>query len=234
MTVPWRLYNMLDVEYMYRSTRHWQPLLNGYSGNYPNSYIGLLYDMRVVPRYQDDRRAPAPWRDGARAARGAGIAAVVLPMPSSGWCVIRRSRSSPRIGKTDAGSRSSSFCPARRARGLIRLRSRSSVFSLQWASRATDRTIPPSPLVTPTGRCVGMRPWASAQETHADQNVQRIEHSSGPAATTGARPARVSVRGRASRGIVFDALEDRSVAGERLCDQHEVPRHNQDVVLFPD
>jgi len=49
VTVPWRLYNMLDVEYMYRSTRHWQPLLNGYSGNYPNSYIGLLYDMRSFP-----------------------------------------------------------------------------------------------------------------------------------------------------------------------------------------
>ena len=49
VTVPWRLYKMLDVEYMYRSTRHWQPLINGYSGNYPNSYIGLLYDMRSFP-----------------------------------------------------------------------------------------------------------------------------------------------------------------------------------------
>jgi hypothetical protein len=49
VTVPWRLYKMLDVEYMYRSTRHWQPLINGYSGKYPNSYIELLYDMRSFP-----------------------------------------------------------------------------------------------------------------------------------------------------------------------------------------
>lgn len=49
VTVPWRLWNMVDVEYMYRSTRHWQPLLNGYSGNYPKSYIDLLLRMRSFP-----------------------------------------------------------------------------------------------------------------------------------------------------------------------------------------
>jgi hypothetical protein len=49
VTVPWRLWNMMDVEYMYRSTRHWQPLLNGYSGNYPESYIQLLLRMRSFP-----------------------------------------------------------------------------------------------------------------------------------------------------------------------------------------
>lgn len=49
VTVPWRLYNMQDVIYMYRSTMHWQPLLNGYSGHYPKPYIDLLLRMRSFP-----------------------------------------------------------------------------------------------------------------------------------------------------------------------------------------
>jgi hypothetical protein len=49
VTVPWRLYDMVDVEYMYRSTMHWRPLLNGYSGYYPPGYIDLLLRMRSFP-----------------------------------------------------------------------------------------------------------------------------------------------------------------------------------------
>ena len=49
VTVPWRLYDMRDVRYMYRSTLHWRPMLNGYSGHYPDSYVGLLYEMRSFP-----------------------------------------------------------------------------------------------------------------------------------------------------------------------------------------
>jgi len=49
VTVPWRIWNMVDVTYMYRSTLHWRPLLNGYSGFYPQSYIKLLYEMRSFP-----------------------------------------------------------------------------------------------------------------------------------------------------------------------------------------
>jgi len=49
VTVPWRLYNMVDVLYMYRSTLHWRPLLNGYSGFYPSSYLELLQHMRTFP-----------------------------------------------------------------------------------------------------------------------------------------------------------------------------------------
>jgi len=49
VTVPWRLYDMRDVLYMYRSTQHWQPLLNGYSGKYPRSYLELLTEMRSFP-----------------------------------------------------------------------------------------------------------------------------------------------------------------------------------------
>jgi len=52
VTVPWRLYDMVDVRYMYRSTHHWRPLLNGYSGYYPDSYVKLLYDMRSFPYTQ--------------------------------------------------------------------------------------------------------------------------------------------------------------------------------------
>ena len=50
VTVPWRLDLTYDVHYMYRSTQHWRPLLNGYSGNYPGSYLELLYEMRSFPR----------------------------------------------------------------------------------------------------------------------------------------------------------------------------------------
>ncbi len=49
VTVPWRLYNMIDVTYMYRSTLHWRPLVNGYSGYYPRSYKELLINMRPFP-----------------------------------------------------------------------------------------------------------------------------------------------------------------------------------------
>ncbi len=49
VTVPSRLYNMVDVIYMYRSTRHWRPILNGYSGYYPRSYLQLLGQMRSFP-----------------------------------------------------------------------------------------------------------------------------------------------------------------------------------------
>jgi hypothetical protein len=49
VTVPWRLYNMVDVHYMYRSTLHWRPMLNGYSGFYPASYLKLLQRMRTFP-----------------------------------------------------------------------------------------------------------------------------------------------------------------------------------------
>jgi hypothetical protein len=47
--VPWRLAQMVDVNYMYRSTLHWRPLLNGYSGHFPSSYINLLLEMRSFP-----------------------------------------------------------------------------------------------------------------------------------------------------------------------------------------
>ena len=49
VTVPWRLYDMVDVRYMYRSTVHWRPMLNGYSGAYPASYLSLLVRMRSFP-----------------------------------------------------------------------------------------------------------------------------------------------------------------------------------------
>ncbi len=49
VTVPWRLYDMVDLNYMARSTLHWRPMLNGYSGYYPESYLRLLVDMRSFP-----------------------------------------------------------------------------------------------------------------------------------------------------------------------------------------
>lgn len=47
--LPWRLDLMVDVTYIYRSTLHWRPLLNGYSGYYPRSYSDLLLEMRAFP-----------------------------------------------------------------------------------------------------------------------------------------------------------------------------------------
>jgi hypothetical protein len=38
--------------YMYRSTFHWQPLVNGYSGNYTEGYIGFLDATRDFPARQ--------------------------------------------------------------------------------------------------------------------------------------------------------------------------------------
>jgi hypothetical protein len=49
VTVPWRLYDMVDLNYMARSTLHWRPMLNGYSGYYPESYLRLLVEMRSFP-----------------------------------------------------------------------------------------------------------------------------------------------------------------------------------------
>jgi hypothetical protein len=39
-----------DAERQYASHWHWQPLVNGYSGYYPRSYVVLLYLLSVFPR----------------------------------------------------------------------------------------------------------------------------------------------------------------------------------------
>ena len=43
------LHTIQDGLYMYASTFHWQPILNGYSGFYPTSYIELLERTRDFP-----------------------------------------------------------------------------------------------------------------------------------------------------------------------------------------
>jgi hypothetical protein len=43
------LHTIHDGVYMYASTFHWQPLLNGYSGFHPRSYIELIEEMRRFP-----------------------------------------------------------------------------------------------------------------------------------------------------------------------------------------
>ncbi len=43
------LYWIHDGLYMYASTFHWQPMVNGYSGFYPKSYIELIEEMREFP-----------------------------------------------------------------------------------------------------------------------------------------------------------------------------------------
>lgn len=46
---PHRITEMRDVHYMHRSLLHWRPMLNGYSGNYPASYLRLLEEMGSFP-----------------------------------------------------------------------------------------------------------------------------------------------------------------------------------------
>jgi hypothetical protein len=45
-----------DGEFQYLSTFHWRPMVNGYSGNYPDSYARLLLQVTAFP---DDRAVAA-------------------------------------------------------------------------------------------------------------------------------------------------------------------------------
>ena len=49
LTTPDRLDLVPDGTYMFRSTVHWQPLLNGYSGFFPKSFMELTERMRSFP-----------------------------------------------------------------------------------------------------------------------------------------------------------------------------------------
>ena len=52
-----------DPSYMYYSTGHWQPLVNGYSGNYPFSYLSFLARAEKFP---DDEAVAAILERGVR------------------------------------------------------------------------------------------------------------------------------------------------------------------------
>jgi hypothetical protein len=52
-----------DPEYAFMSTFHWFPLVNGYSGNYPPSYLGRLARLRNFP---DETSLTQLSRDGVR------------------------------------------------------------------------------------------------------------------------------------------------------------------------
>ena len=52
-----------DPEYAYMSTFHWFPLVNGYSGNYPVSYLSR---MEALSRFPDARSLAQLRRDGVR------------------------------------------------------------------------------------------------------------------------------------------------------------------------
>jgi len=49
LTTPDRLDLVPDGTYMFRSTLHWQPILNGYSGFFPKSFMELTERMRPFP-----------------------------------------------------------------------------------------------------------------------------------------------------------------------------------------
>ena len=52
-----------DPAYSYLSTFHWQPIVNGYSGFYPQSYLSRLVDTE---RFPDERSLRRLHRDGVR------------------------------------------------------------------------------------------------------------------------------------------------------------------------
>lgn len=49
VTTPDRLDLVPDGVYMFRSTHHWQPILNGYSGFFPKSFLELTERMKQFP-----------------------------------------------------------------------------------------------------------------------------------------------------------------------------------------
>jgi hypothetical protein len=68
-----------DAEFMYASTFHWRPLLNGYSGNVPWSYVRLLRSQKSFPS-----------RDAIESLRAAGARYVILHEPVLGAAEYRR------------------------------------------------------------------------------------------------------------------------------------------------
>ena len=72
---------LFDTFYMYASTWHWQPLVNGYSGHYAAGYIDLLKALKTLPDAKVDGR---PHRSGRAACDSA-------PGPVPARAVRRRS-----------------------------------------------------------------------------------------------------------------------------------------------
>ena len=81
LTTPDRLDLVPDGIYMFRSTTHWQPILNGYSGFFPKSFMELTEqhedlsgrDVDCVPQGTAGRPGRGPRRpDAARRVWGDG------------------------------------------------------------------------------------------------------------------------------------------------------------------
>ena len=91
---------------IYGSTLHWRPLLNGYSGNYPASYLELLLNVRPFP---DDGSLRHLQRAGATVL----VVHEVKGRQPSYEYAIERLALDPRIRvwaqDTDAGSRVTFF-----------------------------------------------------------------------------------------------------------------------------
>ena len=77
VTVPWRLYKMLDVEYMYSIHAALAAADQRLQRQLPELVHRTALRHAVVSGYEDARRAQAPGRDGAGVARGARHTAVV-------------------------------------------------------------------------------------------------------------------------------------------------------------
>ena len=87
-----------EAEYQYMSTFHWNPLVNGYSGNYPPSYLKRLVELRGFP---DDRALAQLRRDDvsyaivhASAYDSPALARIVTALERESW---------PRVGGFNDG-----------------------------------------------------------------------------------------------------------------------------------
>ena len=100
----------LEAHYMYFSIAHWRPIVNGYSGCEPETYLEVkrrvqdeLYDASTLDhlrraRRHPRRRAPVPVQDAARAQAAAALGAEWGPGPEPRTAPGVRRRSGSFLG----------------------------------------------------------------------------------------------------------------------------------------
>ena len=81
-----------EPRYAYMSTFHWMPLLNGYSGYYPPSYLAMLTGLRHFP---DDGALALLRQRGARYV----IVHASLYSPDRAGAIVSQAMASPALAQ---------------------------------------------------------------------------------------------------------------------------------------